>query len=66
MIIEENNSVFESGLLKHAQFVVLRQWNVDFSDNHGIDRVENYFLLKNRRALYGVDNLVIAPGYSNP
>jgi len=66
MFIEENNIVFEDGLLRHTQSVVIRQWSVNCLDDHDLDRAENQILLKSRRASYGVDNIVIAPGYSNP
>ena len=42
---------------------VLRRWNVDCSENHGLTGAEYHLWLKNRQALYGVENLVIAPGY---
>lgn len=44
---------------------VLRRWNVDCSDDHRLEGAEYHLWLKNRQALYGVDNLVIAPGYLN-
>ncbi|MES9898550.1 MAG: WYL domain-containing protein [Sedimenticola sp.] len=43
---------------------VLRRWNVDCSEDHGLDGPEYHLWLKNRQALYGVENLVIAPGYN--
>lgn len=43
---------------------VLRRWNVDCTENHSMDGEENHLWLRNRAALYGVDNLVIAPGYT--
>jgi hypothetical protein len=44
---------------------LLRRWNVDCTKD-GILKGEEYHLwLKNRQALYGVDNLKIAPGYEN-
>ncbi len=42
---------------------VLRRWNVDCSANHIIDRPEVHLWLQNRQTLYGVENLLIAPGY---
>ena len=42
---------------------VLRRWNVDCSKEHSLDGPEYHLWLKNRQALYGVENLVIAPGY---
>ncbi len=43
---------------------VLRRWNVDCSEDHSLNGPEYHLWLKNRRALYGVENLVIAPGYN--
>ena len=45
---------------------VLRRWNVDCSEDHSLKGPEYHLWLKNRQALYGVENLVIAPGYSSP
>lgn len=42
---------------------VLRRWNVDCSEDHVLKGPEYHLWLKNRQALYGVENLVIAPGY---
>lgn len=42
---------------------VLRRWNVDCSEDHSLIGSEYHLWLKNRQALYGVENLVIAPGY---
>lgn len=43
---------------------VLRRWNVDCTEDHSLTGPEYHLWLKNRQALYGVENLVIAPGYS--
>ena len=43
---------------------VLRRWNVDCSEDHSLDGPEYHLWLKNRQALYGVENLIIAPGYN--
>ena len=43
---------------------VLRRWNVDCSEDHCLRGSEYHLWLKNRQALYAVENLVIAPGYS--
>ncbi len=43
---------------------VLRRWNVDCSEEHKLVGPEYHLWLKNRQALYGVENLVIAPGYN--
>jgi len=42
---------------------VLRRWNVDCSEEHSLEGPEYHLWLKNQQALYGVENLVIAPGY---
>ena len=42
---------------------VLRRWNVDCSEDHCLNGPEYHLWLKNWQALYGVENLVIAPGY---
>lgn len=43
---------------------MLRRWNVDCTPDHSLRGGENYLWLKNRQALYGVTNLVLAPGYT--
>jgi predicted DNA-binding transcriptional regulator YafY len=42
---------------------VLRRWNVDCSSDHRLKGPEYQLWLANPRALYGVKNLVLAPGY---
>lgn len=42
---------------------VLRKWNVDCSKEHALAGPEYHLWLKNTPALYGVDNLSLAPGY---
>lgn len=42
---------------------LLRRWNVDCTDDHRLDSPEYHLWLNNRAALYGVENLAIAPGY---
>ena len=42
---------------------VLRRWNVDCTEDHSQKGAEYHLWLRNRQALYGVQNLVIAPGY---
>ncbi|WP_338352889.1 helix-turn-helix transcriptional regulator [Thalassolituus oleivorans] len=44
---------------------VLRRWNVDCSDRHALTGAEYHLWLKNRQTLYGVENLIIAPGYES-
>ena len=41
----------------------LRSWNIDCSKNHELEPKEHTLWLRNTAALYGVGNLVIAPGY---
>ncbi len=45
---------------------ILRRWNVDCSDEHHLEGAEYHLWLRNRQALYGVDNLIIAPGHADP
>jgi hypothetical protein len=42
---------------------LLRYWNVDCTEDHRLKGAEYHLWLRNRQALYGVSNLVIAPGY---
>lgn len=42
---------------------VLRRWNVDCSADHRLTGAEVHLWLRNRLTLYGVENLVIAPGF---
>ncbi|WP_423454674.1 WYL domain-containing protein [Ottowia sp. VDI28] len=42
---------------------LLRRWNVDCTDDHNLKGGEHHLWLRNRQALYGVTNLVLAPGY---
>ena len=44
---------------------VLRRWNVDCTEDHSMEGPEYHLWLRNRQALYGVDNLIIAPGYDS-
>lgn len=41
---------------------VLRRWNVDCSEGHGLIGAEFHLWLSNQQTLYGVENLVLAPG----
>jgi len=43
---------------------LLRRWNIDCSEKHSLTGNEYHLWLKNFQALYGVENLVIAPGYN--
>ena len=65
----ETDYAMENGVLKvnvraAVAGYVLRRWNVDCSEKHSMDGPEYHLWLINRQALYGVENLVIAPGYS--
>lgn len=61
----------EGGLLKvRARAAMagylLRRWNVDCTEDHSLKGGEHHLWLRNRQALYGVKNLVLAPGYGGP
>ena len=43
---------------------VLRRWNVDCTQDHSLEGAECHLWLRNRPALYGVQNLMLAPGYT--
>ena len=45
---------------------VLRRWNVDCSTNHTLEGNEVHLWLRNSPALYGVQNILLAPGYEHP
>ena len=42
---------------------LLRRWNVDCSDSGSLSGPEYQLYLRNSQALYGAENLAIAPGY---
>lgn len=42
---------------------VLRHWNIDCSDEHGLDSPEIHLWLSNPQTLYGVTSAALAPGY---
>jgi hypothetical protein len=44
---------------------VLRHWNIDCSESHQLSGPENLLWLSNIKALYGVENLTLAPGYKS-
>ena len=46
----------------HAGYM-LRRWNVDCSEDHSLEGAEYQLWLRNSAALYGVENLMLAPGY---
>jgi len=45
---------------------LMRHWNVDCTENHSLKGPEFHLWLRNRQSLYGVTNLVLAPGYDQP
>ena len=42
---------------------LLRRWNVDCTEDHSLKGGTFHLWLRNRQALYGVTNLILAPGY---
>lgn len=42
---------------------LMRRWNVDCTEDHSLKGAEFHLWLRNRQALYGVTNLVLAQGY---
>lgn len=44
---------------------LLRRWNVDCTADHSLKGGEYQLWLRNRQALYGISNLLLAPGYAN-
>jgi hypothetical protein len=44
---------------------LMRRWSVDCTEDHSLKGAEYHLWLRNRQALYGVTNLVLAPGYES-
>lgn len=44
---------------------LLRRWNIDCTADGSLDGAEYHLWLGNRQALYGVENLVLAPGFNS-
>ncbi len=44
---------------------LLRRWNVDCTEDHSLKGGEYHLWLRKRQALYGVTNLILAPGYDD-
>jgi hypothetical protein len=44
---------------------MLRRWNVDCTADHNLKGGEYQLWLRNRQALYGIANLMLAPGYAD-
>ena len=42
---------------------LLRHWSIDCSEDHSLKGPENHLWLQNWQALYGVENVIFAPGY---
>lgn len=59
------NSVCKQNVRAAVAGYVLRHWNVGCTEGHRLIRAEYQVWLRNQVALYGVDNLVVAPGYKN-
>lgn len=57
------NGVLNANIRAAVAGYALRRWNVDCSEEHSLTGPEYHLWLKNRQALYGVENLIIAPGY---
>lgn len=57
------NSVLKVQIRASMAGYLLRRWNVDCSEDHSLRGHEYQLWLRNRLALYGVTNLVLAPGY---
>lgn len=57
------NGVCKQNVRAAVAGYVLRRWNVDCTEDHILTGAEYQLWLRNRAALYGVENLVLAPGY---
>ena len=57
------DGVFKQNVRAAVAGYVLRRWNVDCTEDHSLKGAEYQLWLRNRAALYGVENLVLAPGY---
>jgi len=44
---------------------LMRRWSVDCTEDHSLKGAEFHLWLRNRQALYGVTNLLLAPGYES-
>lgn len=59
-----SNGVRKQNVRAAVAGYVLRRWNVDCSEDHSLAGAEYQLWLRNRAALYGVENLILAPGYN--
>ena len=57
------NGVLELNIRAAVAGYLLRRWNVDCTIKGTLEGAEYHLWLKNRQALYGVENLVLAPGF---
>ncbi len=57
------DGVFKQNVRAAVAGYVLRRWNVDCSDDHGLRGGEYQLWLKNSPALYGVENVAIVPNH---
>lgn len=58
-----NNGVLRMRVRAAMAGYLMRRWNVDCSEDHRLKGGEFHLWLRNRQALYGVSNLMLAPGY---
>lgn len=57
------NGVLKVNVRAAVAGYVLRRWNVDCSRDHRLDGEEVHLWLRNSAALYGVQNIMLAPGF---
>lgn len=57
------NGVIKINIRAAVAGYMLRRWNVDCSKNHSLEGNEVHLWLRNSAALYGVQNILLAPGY---
>lgn len=62
---DSKNPVLNINVRAAVAGYLLRRWNIDCSEEHSLRGNEYHLWLKNYPALYGVNNLVIAPGYQS-
>lgn len=60
-----NNGVLRMRVRAAMAGYLMRHWNVDCTEDHSLKGAEFHLWLRNRQALYGVTNLVLAPGYES-
>lgn len=58
-----SNGVRKQNVRAAVAGYVLRRWNVDCTEDHSLLEAGYHLWLQNSAALYGVENLVLAPGY---